>query len=287
MHVRSLRPSLLWPAALALSSACFSAVAATPADAAAPTATAATTTPTTAPAAPVPAITVTTAQGQAVQPASTWRTPAAARMQFEVQGRYKGFAYSTSAQLDWLPQGERYEASQQVKIPIAGIRRQSSVGRITPQGLVPEIFMDVGRRESSTTFDAHTQQVLFSRGAQPVALQPGMQDRLSVFFQVGGMIAADPSRYPQGTDITVQAASNNKVAPWTFRVQSTETLQLGAGRIQALKLQHLDKDSASNPASLESALWLAPSLGYVPVRIRMVEGPNDELDLRLKSHTAP
>lgn len=282
MHVRSLRPSLLWPAALALSSACWSTLACAQSDVAvapaAPVAAAATT---------APAITVTNAQGQAVQPARTWRTPAAARMQFEVQGRYKGFAYSTSAQLDWLPQGQRYEASQQVKIPIAGIRRQSSVGRITPEGLAPEIFMDVGRRESSTTFDTHTQQVLFSRGAQPVALQPGMQDRLSVFFQVGGMIAADPSRYAQGTDITLQAASNNKVAPWTFRVQGNETLQLGAGRIQALKLQHLDKDSLNNPASLDSALWLAPSLGYVPVRIRMVDGPNDELDLRLKSHTQP
>ena len=39
---------------------------------------------------------------------------------------------------------------------------------------------------------------------------------------------------------------------------------------------------------LQSALWLAPGLQYLPVRIRMLEdGGRDELDLKLQSHSKP
>jgi len=113
-----------------------------------------------------------------------WRAPAAARLQFTVQGKFKGLPYQTRAQLDWLPQGQRYEAAQEVQIPVLGSRRQSSVGSIGPQGLQPEIFLDRSRKEYSTTFDAAAGQIRFSRGSDPAPWQRGTQDRMSVFFQV-------------------------------------------------------------------------------------------------------
>ena len=115
-----------------------------------------------APAAPIE---VRNAQGQLVQGPWGWKAPAAARMEFAVQGKYKNLPYQTKAQMDWLPQGQRYEASQQVQVPLVGIRRQASVGSIVPQGLQPDIFIDRGRKEYSTTFDAQTGQIVFSRGS--------------------------------------------------------------------------------------------------------------------------
>lgn len=231
-------------------------------------------------------IEVRNAQGQLTQGAWPWRAPEAARMQFTVQGKYKNLPYKTTAQLDWLPQGQRYEAAQEVQIPIVGTRRQSSLGTIGPTGLQPEIFLDRARRENSTTFDAQAGQILFSRRNTPATWAAGTQDRLSVFFQVAGMVAAAPQRYPAGTRITVQAASSSRVAPWTFTVRDTETLQLPAGRIPALKLEHSSESGQAE--GIQSALWLAPSLQYLPVRIRMVEDEGrDELDLKLQSHTKP
>ena len=231
-------------------------------------------------------IEVRTAQGQRAKAPLAWRAPDAARLQFTVQGKYKGMPYQTKAQIDWLPQGQRYEAAQEVQIPIVGSRRQSSVGTIGPTGLLPEIFIDRARKENSATFDTKAGQILFSRGNEPAAWVHGTQDRMSVFFQVAGMIAAAPQRYPQGTKITIQAASSSRVAPWTFTVRGTENLQLPAGRMQALKLEHSSDSSAED--NLQSALWLAPGLQYLPVRIRMQEdGGRDELDLKLQSHTKP
>lgn len=225
-------------------------------------------------------------QGQLVTSNFAWKAPAAARLQFAVQGKVKNFPLKTKAQMDWLPQAKRYEASQEVQIPILGSRRQSSQGSIGPQGLQPEIFMDRGRKEYSTTFDSSSQQIVFSRGSEPAALVPGTQDRLSVFFQVAGMIAAAPKQYPVGTQITVQAASSNRVSPWTFTVRGSDNLQLPAGTMKAIKLEH---NSDSNEADgVKSALWLAPSLQYLPVRIRMIEDDGrDELDLKLQSHSKP
>jgi hypothetical protein len=236
--------------------------------------------PAKAPAA-VPAASTTTAPASA-----PWRAPAPARMQFTVQGKYKGLPYQTKAQLDWLPNGQRYEAAQEVQIPILGSRRQASVGAIGPQGLQPEIFIDRGRRESSTTFDRNNQQITFSRGATPAPWVSGTQDRMSVFFQLSGLIAAAPKKYPVGTVITLQAASTSRVAPWSFTVRGTEALQLPAGRMTALKLEH--HSDSTDDEDVQSSLWLAPSLQYLPVRIRLVEdGGRDELDLTLQSHSRP
>ena len=231
-------------------------------------------------------IEVRTAQGQLAKASPAWRAPALSRLHFTVQGKIKGLSYKTKAQLDWLPDGDKYEASQEVQIPIVGSRRQSSVGAIGPHGLQPAMFIDRGRKEYSTTFDANTQQILFSRGNEPAPWVAGTQDRLSVFFQVAGMLAAAPKQYPQGTQIIVQAASSSRVSPWTFTVRGTENLQLPAGQMKAIKLEH---NSENNDAEgVQSALWLAPSLGYLPVRIRMVEdGGRDELDLKLQSHSRP
>lgn len=232
-------------------------------------------------------------KGQALDVSTLpWRAPTASRMQFEVRGKLKGLPYRTTAQLDWRPSADRYEASQEIQVPLLGGRRQSSVGALTAQGLLPEIFMDRSRREDSTTFDASAGIIRFSRGDESVAWVRGTQDRLSVFFQVAGLIAAAPERYPQGTRITVQAASTRHVTPWVFQVQTQETLSLPAGVIPALKLEHLSthkKADHHEAADLQSALWLAlaPGLRYLPVRIRLVEDEGDELDLRLKSHVQP
>lgn len=215
-----------------------------------------------------------------------WQTPPAARLGFTVQGKVKNFPYQTKAQLDWLPQGDRYEASQELQVPLIGSRRQSSTGRIGKDGLQPEIFMDRSRNERSTTFDAQSGQILFSRGDAPVAWTPGIQDRMSVFFQVAGMLAAAPQRYPQGSKIALKTASTSRVTPWVFTVHGVETLQLPAGTMRALKLEH--HSDSTDADGIQSAIWLAPQLQYLPVRIRLLEdGGRDELDLKLQSHSKP
>ncbi len=223
-------------------------------------------------------------------PPISWQAPPAAELEFEVRGLIKGISYQAQAQLSWQPVQGRYEAAQTLRLPLLGNRRQSSVGKITPQGLQPEVFMDAGRREYSVSLDAQQGRIHFSRPNSPS--QPwimGTQDRLSVFFQIAGMLAAAPTQYPAGTAITMDAVSKSSLKPWTFIVRGTEQLALPAGKVQALKLEHISGPAPQTGAKptddgpQQSALWLAPSWGYLPVRIRLQESEQDSVDLLLKA----
>lgn len=231
-----------------------------------------------------PAVQVTTGQDTPRSAAWAWQAPPNAQLPFAVAGKAKGFAFNASARLQWQAADGRYEAVQEVQMPLLGGRRQSSVGQVTEHGLQPEVFMDRARKEYRVSFDAAAGQIVFSRGSAPAPWAALTQDRVSVFFQVGGMLAAAPQAYPGGTRITVQAASNKSVKPWVFVIDRQETLQLPAGPVVALKLLHLDADNAEAGAQAShSALWLAPQWGYLPVRIRMQESANDSLDLQLQT----
>jgi hypothetical protein len=70
---------------------------------------------------------------------------------------------------------------------------------------------------------------------------------------------------------------------WTFTVEATETLNLPAGTLPALKLQRLPRRDYDQKAEL----WLAPDMGYLPVRIKITQANGDFADLRLRSSGPP
>lgn len=213
------------------------------------------------------------------------RLPASTTLEFDVSGKAKGFQYSASAELRWHQEGEQYQARQKVSAFFLGSRVQSSTGRITAQGLEPERFVDQARRERTAQFDFAAHEVRFSGNPQPAALAPGAQDRLSLFIQLGAMLAAAPERYPVGTRITMTTVSARSVDEWVFAVEGAEELDLPAGKTPALKLQRLPRPGRNNEQKAE--LWLGTQLAYLPVRIRLSEANGDYADLLLSGHTNP
>lgn len=243
-----------------------------------------------------PALQVRTAQS-GLRDAATlpWRSPPAARLEFDVRGRYKGFTVQTDAWLQWQPSGSTYSAMQSVRIPLVGPRSQSSSGTLGSYGPRPQRFTDQGRKRNDlTTIDAASGLVRFSRGTPDVPWQPGMQDRLSVFFQLAGWLAAAGERgFAPGTQFRLKAASGRHVGPWTFRVEGSETLSLGAGSLRAVKLRRItvagekarSQAQAKGQTAPESALWLSPDLGWLPVRIHLADAETgDAMDMQLRKY---
>lgn len=243
-----------------------------------------------------PALQVRTAQS-AVRDASTlpWKSPPAARLEFDVRGKYKGFAVQTDAWLHWQPSGSTYSAMQSVRIPLVGPRSQSSSGTLGTYGPRPQRFTDQGRKRNDlTTLDAASGLVRFSRGTPDVPWQSGMQDRLSVFFQLAGWLAAaGEGGFAPGTQFRLKAASARHVGPWTFRVEGSETLSLGAGSLRAVKLRRItvagekarSQAQAKGQTAPESALWLSPDLGWLPVRIHLADTETgDAMDMQLRTY---
>nr|WP_312370868.1 DUF3108 domain-containing protein [Delftia acidovorans] len=209
--------------------------------------------------------------------------PDPARLSFAVTGQAKRFNYSASAELVWRHANGQYQASQEVSLFLLGSRSQTSEGRITDRGLEPSRFNDKARKEQSAQLAFDQNLAHFSTGAPDAPIAPGAQDRLSVFLQLSALLAAAPQRYPAGTQISFITVSARRADRWTFRVGETETLDLPSGSTQALRL---DKIAAAGDDQ-QASLWLAPSLQYLPVRIRLAQDNGDFADLQLKGRQAP
>ncbi len=212
------------------------------------------------------------------------RLPPPMHLEFEVSGQAKGFQYRASAELNWRHDGARYEAEQNVKAFLIGGRSQTSRGRVGPQGLQPERFGDKTRSEHAAHFDYAAQRITFSANTPAAPLHEGAQDRLSVFIQLGALLAAAPGRYPAGTQLTLPTASATSSTSWTFSVEGPQVLQLPVGEIAAVRLQRVP--AADKPYDQKAELWLGVDLGYLPVRIRITQANGDWADLQLASHSA-
>lgn len=211
--------------------------------------------------------------------------PPSTRLSFDVTGEVKRFHYRASAELLWRQEGGRYEAHQQIKAFLLGARSQTSVGSITPQGLRPERFGDKSRSEQAAHFDFERHEVIFSANTPRATIGAGAQDRLSVFIQLGAMLAAAPERYPPGTRITLITVGARSADRWSFSVEGPETLDLPAGSTPTLKLQRLPREDRQRDQKAE--LWLGTALHYLPVRIRLSQSNGDFADLLLSNHSAP
>ncbi len=244
--------------------------------------------PASTPAAPEdPGVDIAPPGGATGRPGSTTpppvRIPAPMRLAFDVSGQVKRFNYSARAELVWKHDGSRYEARQEISAFLMGTRAQTSVGQVTERGLLPTRFGDKVRSEQAAHFDFTQGRVTFSANTPSAPVAPGAQDRLSVFIQLAAMFAADPGRYPPGTEITLTTVGPRAADRWTFRVEGPETLELPVGATPALKLQRLPRRDSDQQAEL----WLAPSLQYLPVRIRLSQPNGDFADLRLNGSGPP
>ncbi len=199
--------------------------------------------------------------------------PAGRHLRFAQTGWWAGRAVDGEAELAWRLDGDRYEAQWSHPAP-AGRRTLRSDGHVGLGGLAPQRFGDRHRGESAAHFDAKAGRIRFS-GHQPDAgWQPGTQDRVSVLLQLAGLAAASPGRFTPGQQVTLRVAGAREAADWTFRVLPPEELPPQGHYPSTMRLRR----EAPGPQDLQVDVWLAPDLGYIPVRIRLTWGAGDWLE---------
>jgi len=225
-------------------------------------------------------------------PAAAAATPASApapivpgslRIKYELFGEVRMLPYTANAELLWAHDGAAYEAQLEISALFLGSRRQTSRGQITPEGLRPKRFGDKVRSEVAAHFEYDKGKVIFSANTPEAALQPGAQDQLSIFIQLASLIAAEPQRYPGGTAIEMQAVGPRESDSWRFVIDGAERLNLPGGEQDTLKLTRPRRQ----PYDLMVELWLAPALGYLPVRIKLTQDNGDFIDQQWRSSGPP
>lgn len=209
--------------------------------------------------------------------------PKSIQLQYDIRGESKGFPYSANAELQWQNKGNAYEARSEISHFLLGSKVQTSVGLLTPQGLEPTRYAVTFRGEEVAHFERDKKMVTFSAKTPEAPLLTGAQDQVSVLLQIGTMLAAAPGNFPAGSTLTFQTVGGRTSETWTFIVGATEKLELPGGKISAIRLWR--DPAGENEAKGE--VWLAPSMDYLPVRIRATQAANDFVDQRWRATLKP
>jgi hypothetical protein len=209
--------------------------------------------------------------------------PASARLKYDVKGEVKGFPYHVNGDLLWVQDGKTYDARMEISHFLLGSRVQTSTGQLTSHGLEPTRFGDKVKSEVAAHFDREKNKVTFSANTPDVPLLPGAQDQLSVFMQLAAMLGAEPLRFPQGTTLPVQAIGPRSAEAWVFTVGASEKLVLPGGELNAVRLWR-DPLGTYDP---KVEIWLAPDVGYLPVRIRLTQSTGDVVDQQWRATQKP
>jgi len=241
----------------------------------------------TAPAEPsVPAGSVAAASDAATSqppqtPVTAMALPASAQLQYKMTGSSKGLTYHAQGELLWQHGGGSYSARMTAKALFVGSRTMSSTGQVSDQGLAPSRFSDKSRTELAAHFEPDKGQISFSANTPPVPWTPGAQDRISVFLQLGGMLAGNPAGFPLGSTISSLTVGPRAADYWTFIVEKEELLSLPFGELVTVKLARQPRREYDQKVEL----WYAPALGYLPVRSRITQANGDFVDQQLSELT--
>lgn len=209
--------------------------------------------------------------------------PPSARLKYDIKGEVKGFPYHVNGELLWMQDGKSYDARMEISHFLLGSRVQTSTGLLTGHGLEPSRFGDKVRSEVAAHFDREKSKITFSANTPDVPLLPGAQDQLSVFMQLASMLSAEPSRFPKATTLPFQAVGPRSAESWVFTVGDSEKLALPGGELSAV---HLWRDPIGE-FDPRVEIWLAPGVGYLPVRIRLTQANGDVVDQQWRATQMP
>ncbi|HJU23345.1 MAG TPA: DUF3108 domain-containing protein [Casimicrobiaceae bacterium] len=154
---------------------------------------------------------------------------------------------------------------------VHGKGRVESRGTITPQGLKPYEFVvergNADRREVAY-FDWDAGNVVLN-GGNLTTLEPPAFDPLTILWQP---YFSPPSR----DDQTFTLATTRRVARYTLSLEGEEALPWREGDIATQRWHERSDDGRT-----EGWFWLAPSLHYIPIKMRVTRTSRGTLEARL------
>ncbi|WP_411878527.1 DUF3108 domain-containing protein [Polaromonas sp. YR568] len=217
--------------------------------------------------------------GPVQTPVMAMALPASVKLDYKMTGGSKGLTYHANAELRWQNAGDSYNVLMRVSALFLGSRSMASTGALSAQGLAPTRFSDKSRSEVAAHFEADKNQISFSANTPTLAWVQGAQDRVSVFIQLGGMLAGNPAGFPVGSTISMYTVGPRDADTWTFLVEAEEKLTLPFGELATIKLTRQPRREFDQKVEI----WYAPSLGYLPVRNKITQANGDFVDQQLSA----
>ncbi|MBI3230449.1 MAG: DUF3108 domain-containing protein [Burkholderiales bacterium] len=152
-------------------------------------------------------------------------------------------------------------------------RGSSSNGGLNEAGLSPKQYTEtpLNRETTITTFNAD-KKLSFSVGAPSIDFPSGAQDRASVAWQLATVARSHPEKFVVGSEWNTFVAGRRDADIWRFKVVAKETINTKLGEIATI---HFIKAPPAESQEQQVDLWLAPSMEWYPVQIRLKEADGD------------
>lgn len=204
--------------------------------------------------------------------------PADTRLSYALKGHYRG-PVGGSARVQWQRNAERYEVGIVIDLGLMLNLRMTSQGEVGHEHLAPRAYEErIGTRVRPLRLEAT--QVELANGTR-LPRPPQVQDTASQFVELAQRFRTDPSQLATGKTVQVWLARPGGMDEWTYDVLGSETLH--SERLGAIEAFHLKPRPIPNPRGpIHAEIWFAPTLQYLPVRIRLVIGPDAWLDLMVE-----
>lgn len=212
--------------------------------------------------------------------------PPSTRLTYVLTGNYRGEVHG-NARVQWVRQGSRYQVHLDVAIgpsfaPLIS-RRMTSDGELGEQGLAPQRYDEVTKvvfqQPRRATILFNPDHVTLANGSRHPAL-PMLQDAASQFVQMTWLFTTQPALLRTGNAITIALALPRRSGQWVYDVVGQERLSTPVGDLDTFHLKpRLGERRPGNELSAE--IWFAPTLQYLPVRIRIQQEVGTFVDLML------
>jgi hypothetical protein len=188
-----------------------------------------------------------------------------------------------STTIEWRIGRELYEANS-VTVDDNGrtLLTLHSEGRVRPSiGVAPDRYTErrLERAPVAVNFQWDGRRVTFSASTAEFPLNDGVQDQLSFMAQLALLAQAFPDRFQPGMPVALEVAGTRNVRVYDFRVIGWESIAAATGMMETLKLERV---VAEGVRDARIALWLAPSLRWLPARTRTVLPNEDVIETVLK-----
>ena len=175
--------------------------------------------------------------------------------------------------------GDRYriatvgQARGLAALIVRGTGKVESRGRITAAGLKPyEFAIERGSpdRRELAYFDWDAGNVVLHDGSR-AQLEPPAFDPLTILWQP---YFAPPSR----DDQTFSLATTRRVARYTLSLDGEETIAWPRGEVATQRWHRVSEDGKT-----EAWFWLAPSMHFIPIKMRITRTSRGTLEVLLDS----
>ncbi|EON11189.1 DUF3108 domain-containing protein [Pandoraea sp. SD6-2] len=185
-----------------------------------------------------------------------------------------------TGELHWVNENGHYLLRVAVPIIFFGTFEFVSEGGFDVNGIAPSRYVEKRGRRTEYTTDFHRDgapTLSFTRSGQSLPLAPGAQDRFSVMMQLAGYARGNPERYTQvGVTHEFTVADTDSSEIWPVQYVGSEILSTPQGYLETRHFTRLPRKSGDER---RVDIWLAPSLDWLPVRVKQTEPSGNEFEL--------